>query len=155
MLSASALHAEGWTTYRHPVSGFSLAYPADVFQPRKEDEPSEGLVLVSRDGVAQVAVAAFSNDEDVSIADYRHVLLSENYADATIEYQPRKGRWFVLSGTRGALHFYERVTFTCGGKLINSWALYYPMAARETYDRIVEAMAKRYKPGRGATGECD
>jgi hypothetical protein len=35
--------------------------------------------------------------------------------------------WFVLSGTRDGTIFYERVTFTCGGKLINSWAMLYPV----------------------------
>ena len=61
----------------------------------------------------------------------------------------------VVSGTRGDMHFYERVSFTCGGKLINSWALLYPVSERHIYDRVVEAVARTYQPGSGRTGECD
>ncbi len=65
----------------------------------------------------------FENDSQSTLDDYRQQLLAENYTGAKIDYAPVKDKWFVLSGTRGDTHFYERVSFTCGGKLINSWAL--------------------------------
>jgi hypothetical protein len=43
--------------------------------------------------------------------------------------------------------FYERVTFTCGGRLINSWAILYPAGERRVYDRILEKVARSYRPG--------
>ena len=57
--------------------------------------------------------------------------------------------WFVLSGTRDGTMFYERVTFTCGGRRINSWAMLYPVAERRLYDRIVEQVARSYPHRRG------
>ena len=48
--------------------------------------------------------------------------------------------------------FYERVTFTCGGRLINSWAMLYPAAERRLYDRIVEQVARSYRAGEGSCG---
>jgi hypothetical protein len=59
-----------------------------------------------------------------------------------------RGRWFVISGTIGDREFYERVSFTCGGRLINSWAMIYPYAERDFYNRVVEAVARSYSPGR-------
>ncbi len=61
----------------------------------------------------------------------------------------------MLSGERNDETFYERVSFTCGGKLINSWAMLYPTSERKTYDRVVEAVARTYTPGAGRTGFCD
>jgi len=39
------------------------------------------------------------------------------------------------------------VTFTCGGRLINSWAMLQPATERSVYDRIVEEVARSYRPG--------
>ena len=55
----------------------------------------------------------------------------------------------------GDREFYERVSFTCGGQLINSWAMIYPKAERRFYNRVVEAVARTYSPGAGRTGQCD
>ena len=106
-------------------------------------------------GGARLLVGAFANDTEATLAEYREQLLSENYQGADIDYAPVRKRYFVLSGTRGDMHFYERVSFTCVGKLINSWALLYPVSERKTYDRIVEAIARTYSPGAGRSGECE
>ena len=100
-------------------------------------------------------VGAFENEEQTTIAAYRDYLLRENYPGANIDYAPVHDRWFVLSGTIGDKEFYERVSFTCGGRLINSWAMVYPKAENAFYDRIVEAIARTYSPGAGHSGNCD
>jgi hypothetical protein len=112
-------------------------------------------VFVSRDGRARLLVATFENEEGTSLEEYRQQLITENYSDAELDFTPVKSRWFVLSGTQHDQHFYYRVTFTCGGKLINSWALLYPVAERKLYDDVVEAIARTYTPGAGRTGQCD
>lgn len=144
-----------WATIQNERYGFLLAYPGSIFVPREAASPDEGYVLVSRDGSARLAVAAFENESEATLEEYREQLLAENYNGAKIDYAPVKKKWFVVSGTRGEMHFYERVSFTCGGKLINSWALLYPAAERRLYDHIVEAIADSYTPGAGRTGECD
>ena len=153
---AERLRLKDWSTLENERFGFLIAYPGNIFTPREAaaDQP-EGNVLVSRDGAARLIVAAFENETNASLAEYREQLLVENYAGADIDYSPVKEKWFVLSGTRGDMHFYERVSFTCGGKLINSWALLYPSNERRTYDRVVEAIARTYTPGAGRTGACD
>jgi hypothetical protein len=144
-----------WATVKNDRHGFAIAYPVDVFEQKSAPTTDEGRVFVSKDGKAKLLVGAFENADSNSLEAYRQFLIDEQYAGAAIDYAPVKQRWFVLSGTRNGEMFYQRVSFTCGGKLINSWAMLYPEAERKVYDRVVEAVAKTYMPGAGRTGSCD
>jgi hypothetical protein len=154
-MAAAADWRQDWATLHNERHGFHIAYPIEVFAQTGEPRSDEGRVLTSRDGKAQLLVAAFVNDDGTTLEDYRAYLMEENYAGARIEYAPVRGKWFVLSGTKGDREFYERVSFTCGGRLINSWAMIYPKAERSFYNRIVEAVARTYSPGAGRSGNCD
>jgi hypothetical protein len=144
-----------WATLHNERHGFLIAYPLEVFSQAREPATDEGRLLTSRDGKAQLLVGAFANDEETTLRDYRDYLMQENYAGARIDYAPMNSRWFIISGTIGDREFYERVSFTCGGKLINSWAMIYPKAERRFYNRVVEAVARTYSPGAGRSGKCD
>jgi hypothetical protein len=144
-----------WATIHNKRFGFAIAYPSNILFPI--DTPSgmtDGRVLQSADGKAKLLVATFENAEKLSLDGYRDFLLSDIYANTKIDYAPQKQRWFVLSGERGSDTFYERVTFSCGGRLINSWAMLYPTAQKKLYDRVVQAVAKTYMAGAGADGNC-
>ncbi len=144
-----------WSTVQNARYGFTIAYPGSVFAPKASKAEIEGQVLVSRDGAAQLVVATFENEGQASMAEYRRQILEQNYPGADLDFAPVRKKWFIVSGTRGGMHFYERVSFTCGGRLINSWALFYPSTQRQFYDRVVEAVARTYQPGAGRTGQCD
>jgi hypothetical protein len=144
-----------WATLHNERHGFLIAYPAEVFEQKSDPATDEGRILHSRDGRAQLLVGAFSNDDQTSLKDYREFLMREQYAGADITYAPVHERWFIVSGTIGDREFYERVSFTCGGRLINSWAMIYPKAENRFYDRLVEAIARTYTPGAGRSGNCD
>jgi hypothetical protein len=153
-LSSGPTAAQGaaeTATYRNQRYGFTLSYPHDQFQPQ-EPLVEEGRAWVSRDGNARILAGALPNPDGMSLQDYRAYVLKESYAGAEIDYAPVRNTWFVLSGTRAGTMFYERVTFTCGGKLINSWAMLYPAAERRRYDRVVEQVAKSYRAGAGNCG---
>lgn len=152
--AARALPSD-WTGIVHPQRGFAIAYPSEVFAPKDGAASEDGQVLVSRDGAAKLLVGAFDNTAAFSLDGYRRFLLEQNYTGARLDYERRKDRWFVISGTRGDTMFYERVTFVCGGRLINSWAMLYPVAERRLYDPIVERVARSYSPGAGQTGNCE
>mgnify|MGYP003461218206 CR=1 FL=1 len=158
LLSGPAVAApkfDEWATLKNARHGFAIAYPTAVFEQKTAPTSEDGRVLVSKDGKAKLLVGAFDNAEQNSLEDYRQFLLNEQYSGAEVDYAPVRQRWFVLSGTRNGEIFYQRVSFTCGGKLINSWAMLYPEAERKTYDRVVEAVARTYSPGAGRTGACD
>lgn len=133
-------------TYVNKRYGFRLSYPTARFRPQ-EPLSEDGRVWVSHDGNARLLAGALPNSDGMSLRDYRRLLLQRSYPGADIDYAPVRNTWFVLSGTRDGTMFYERVTFTCGGRLINSWAMLYPEGERRVYDRIVERVARSYRAG--------
>ena len=153
--AAARVRLDNWATVTNARHGFEIAYPSDMFEQKEAPKTDEGGVFVSKDGTAKLLVGAFENADNQSLEEYRKFLISDQYAGAKIDYAPVRARWFVLSGERNDETFYERVSFTCGGKLINSWAMIYPTSAHKTYDRVVEAVARTYTPGAGRTGVCD
>jgi hypothetical protein len=151
-VSALAAAAQDFATYRNERHGFSLSYPATTFTPQPPPANEAGRVFLSRDGNARLLAGALPNAEGLNLRDYRNFVLQQSYPGAAIDYAPMRDNWFVLSGTRDGVMFYERVTFTCGGRLINSWAMLYPAAERRLYDRIVEQVARSYRAGEGNCG---
>jgi hypothetical protein len=143
-----------WAKLRNDRHGFLIAYPAKVFPQQANQTTDEGQVFYSSDARARLLVGAFANQHATTFRAYRRFLLKENYSDADIDYAPVHKRWFILSGTIGNETFYQRVNFTCGGRLINSWAMIYLKAENKFYDRVVEAIAPTYKPGSGSSGNC-
>jgi hypothetical protein len=138
-------------TYRNPLYGFSISYPTAEFAPQ-EPLADEGRVWASPDGSAKLLAGGLSNDDGLSLREYRDLVLRESYPGAEVDYAPIRDTWFVLSGVHDGTMFYERVTFTCGGRVINSWALLYPQAERRRYDRVVEQVAQSYRAGKGNCG---
>lgn len=143
-----------WGTIQNKLFGFQVAYPADILFPVQSPSGDDGRVLKSKDGRATMIVATFKNDENQTPETYRQFLLDKIYPNAKIDYGPRKARWFVISGVQKSETFYERITFSCGGQLINSWAMRYPTSEHQLYDRVVEAISKTYTAGSGADGTC-
>lgn len=151
ILSAGTARAQDPTeiaTYRNPIYGFTISYPTAHFAPQ-EPLAQEGRVWVSPDGSAKLLAGGLPNDGGLSLREYRELVLRESYAGANVDYAPVRDTWFVLSGVRDGMIFYERVTFTCGGRVINSWALLYPASERRRYDRVVEQVARSYRAGSG------
>jgi hypothetical protein len=143
----------GHAPQRSPRLPDRLPYPGLSAEGRSGHR--RGPDLYSRDGKAKLLIGAFENDEQNTIAACRDYVLRENYPGAALDYASVHDRWFVLSGTIGDREFYERVSFTCGGRLINSWAMIYPKAENQFYDRVVEAVSRTYSPGAGRSGNCD
>lgn len=151
-VSAVAAAAQDFATYRNERHGFSLSYPAGAFRELAPPASEQGRVFVSRDGNARLLAGALPNADGMNLRDYRSLVLKESYPGAQIDYAPMRDNWFVLSGIRDGVMFYERVTFTCGGRLINSWAMLYPASDRQLYDRIVEHVARTYRAGEASCG---
>lgn len=68
-----------------------------------------------------------------------------------LTYRPRGRSWFVLSGYRGDTIYYEKVMFSCRGRVVNVFAITYPVNERDIYDPVVERMENVFKPGRACT----
>jgi hypothetical protein len=142
-----AQNADGFDTYRNERHGFSLTYPMDRFLalPATED----GRQLVSRDGKARLLVGTLANFDGKGLGAYREFVLREAYPGAQVTYAPVRRTWFVVSGIRNDMAFYQRVNFVCGGRAINSWTMHFPAAEKPTYAPIIDRIHKDYRLGGG------
>jgi hypothetical protein len=143
-----------WQPFKDERLGYLFTFPAKVFKTEAGDptEPLKartqkrsGQVFRSKDGKAFLQTAAFANFERVSVAAYKDKVAA-SYKGAKIEYERLGPNFFVLSGVRGKETFYERVYFTCGGRIISAWSMNYPFAEASLYDRIVEEFSRSYRP---------
>lgn len=136
-----------WTIYRNDRYGFSIYYPADVFQLERATEAGDGQVLVSREGDARLLVGTLSNTDRFRPAAYRDHIAKRFYEGFAIKYRRLSASRFVLSGEGKGKAFYEKVVFTCNGRLISSFAMIYPSERRKVFDRLIEGIEKSFQPG--------
>lgn len=150
-----ALDQLDWTAFRDQRLGFAFTYPGKLFVPQAGADPTaalkehitvrSGQIFRTADGKAYLQAVAFANVDRVDIAAYM-ARVKAAYGARFIEYQRLTPDFFVVSGERDRETFYERVYFTCGGRLVTAWAMVYPAAEGALYDRIVEAIARSFRP---------
>jgi hypothetical protein len=141
-----------WSRYSNDRFGVSLEFPKAIFRFDRASDRGDGELYRSRDGQARLLIGAFGNHERRSPRAYQRYIANESYPGATIDYAPVGKTWTVLSGARGDMMFYEKVFFRCGGDLIGSFAMIYPVAERDLYDPIVERMEDSFRVSREACG---
>jgi hypothetical protein len=138
----------GLATYRNERHGFSLSYPAAQFI-ALPSATEDGRQFVSKDGGARLLVGTLPNFDNKNLRDYRAFVLAESYPGAKVDYAPVRDTWFVLSGVRNGMVFYQRVNFACGGRSINSWAMLFPEAQKAAYEPIIDQVHRDYRLGNG------
>lgn len=143
---AYAVLGDDWREYRNDRFGLNLLYPADVFKPVRAAEAGDGQLFQSEGG-ARLLVGALVNDSGFSPAGYQNYIAQKSYSQYRIDYRPLGQNWFVLSGEADGRIFYEKVMFSCGGRLINSFALLYSTEERGKFDVILQRMEKSFRPG--------
>lgn len=151
--SAASSEPAPVTTYRNARYGFALSYSA-ALRRAPGPERADGLLLVSRDGRARLLASATTNSTGESVASYRTFVLRTSYPKGRVTYQRSFPRGFVVSGLVGERIFYERIYFTCTGRIIAGWQIVYPAAERRTYDRLVEEFNRHYVPPPGSNETC-
>lgn len=145
MLSPLAA-AQEWRQYRNERYGFSLEYPADLFVTERVAEAGDGHAFSSTDGEARLLVGALVNAGGHTPTTYQQYIARHSYPHYQIDYRRTGGSWFALSGENKDHIFYEKVMFTCGGRLINSFAMIYPASRRHVFDAVVERIEDTFRP---------
>ena len=151
----AASRDSGWVPYVNDRFGFSFRYPATVFEPERKSERGDGEIFVGAGGEARLLVGAFENSDRHTVASYMSFIRRDSYAKYPVSYAPRGQTWFVLSGENSQNVFYEKVMFSCGGRIINSFALMYPVAAKRVFDPVVEAIENSFRPGQSCSSHAD
>ncbi len=138
-----------WETYRSERFGYSLLFPATLLEQHSETADGRGVQLSSKDGFVRLKVLAVDNSDNISIGDYRAAIVREFSASNQLRYGPMGQSWFVLSGARGDSIYYQKVLFTCGGRIINAFALTYPEQRKRDFDSVVTTIEKNFHPTTG------
>jgi hypothetical protein len=136
-----------WVPYVNERFGFSFRYPAGVFEPERRTEAGDGEVFAGVRDHSRLLVGAFENADGHTVASYMNYIRRESYSGYDIDYAPRGQTWFVLSGENDQNVFYEKVMFSCRGRIISSFALIYPIASKAMFDPVVEGIEKTFRPG--------
>jgi hypothetical protein len=137
-----------WVPYFNERFGFSLRYPENIFEPVQKSQAGDGEVFAGLGGRGRLLVGALENIEGHTVGSYMNLIRQQSYANYGVDYAPRGATWFVLSGENERDVFYEKVIFSCSGRIINSFALIYPIESKRDFDPIVEGIEKTFRPGR-------
>ena len=149
VLSIPLRAAESWTTYQNPRFGYTLLYPSSVFSPSRPSEDGGGEVFLTSDGRAKIVVYGALNDERFTPTEYRDTILKQFAGYDKMDYSPRGKTWFVLSGFRGDMIYYQKVMFSCSDRVINAMSITFPKAEKKFYEGLIEVMEDNFKPGAG------
>lgn len=145
--SVAQAQSSRWSEYRNEKYRLTLKYPYDLFVVERTAEAGDGQVFVTRKGDARLLVGALLNDAGFTPATYQDYIARQSYGEYEITYRPKGRTWFVLSGEGDGKVFYEKVMFSCAGRLISSFAMIYPKEKRAVFNPIVERMEDTFWAG--------
>jgi hypothetical protein len=140
-----------WSDYRDERLGLSFSLPTRVFRLERSADAGDGHLFRTKDGRGQLLVGALENTEGHTPATYQRLIARRSYPGFDVDYAPVGRSWSVLSGERDGTIFYEKVIFSCGGAVINSFAMTYLTDQRNLFDSIVEEIEDTF---RVAAGSC-
>jgi hypothetical protein len=139
--------ASRWASETENGLGLSYSYPTDVFSRAEGDGKPYFHYFASKSSEAKFLVGGWNNAKGQSPAGFKQWLIENVGGYDELTYRPRGRSWFVLSGYRGNSIYYEKVMFSCGGSLVNVFAITYPTQRRDLFDPIVERMEDSFRPG--------
>jgi hypothetical protein len=146
ILSSDLAAAQGWIERQNERFGLAFEYPAEMFRFERAAERGDGEMFVAPAFNARMVVGAVKNTDGHTPASYQVFTERETYRNDRITYRKRGRNWFVLSGFKGEKIFYEKVIFSCGGRLINGFALSYPARHNRAISPVIERIEDTFRP---------
>jgi hypothetical protein len=137
-----------WSSEQDARLGFTYSYPHGLFSRIEGDGKPSFHYFVSPGSDAKLMVGAWNNREGRTPSGFKRWLLANAGGYDELTYRPRGRSWFVLSGYRGQDIYYEKVMFSCVGRVVNVFAITYPAIKRDLYDPVVEQMENTFTPAR-------
>ena len=138
---------ERWTEKWDAQFGYRYSFPESLFASVEGDGKLGFHYFVANPVDAKFLVGAWDHRDDGTPELFNLCMIANAGGYEEITYQPRGRSWFVLSGYRGDQIYYEKVMFSCGGRIVNILAIAYPTAERPLFDPVVERMEDTFKPG--------
>src|SRR5215207_3606975 len=115
--------AREWMSQREPQLGFAFSYPVDLFQEIEGDNKPSFHYFTSRSSDAKFLVGGWDNRAEQTPNSFKRWLITNAEGYDEVTYRPRGRSWFVLSGYRGEQIYYEKVMFSCKGRVVNVFAI--------------------------------
>jgi len=149
-VQASLLPVAGaqWLVERELELGFAFSYPGELFQEIEGDGKPSFHYFASESSDAKFLVGGWNNRAQQTPESFKRWLIANAGGYDEVTYRPRGRSWFVLSGYRGDQIYYEKVMFSCSGRVVTVFAVTYPVAQRKLFDPVVERMEDTFRPGR-------
>ncbi len=138
-----------WAVYKNERFGYRLVYPELWFDSEPEAANGDGRSFVTPDGRTRIVVFGAHNAEALSPREYRATLLEEFGGYDELTYSPVGKTWFVLSGFRDDMIYYQKVMFSCAGRIVNVLSISFPAEEKPRYAPMIEKIEDRFRPGRG------
>jgi hypothetical protein len=140
----------GWRLYADSTLGYSLVYPAALFDGAPVQEHG-GITLTSSGGARLYIFGGQNPGLRSSEAVARHLSGADEIYEVT--YRRLAQSWLVLSGYLAgsgqrspAEIFYERIAFAPDRNFLAGFRLVYPPAQRALFDPIIRTMGRSLKP---------
>ena len=144
----AARSGDDWVVHQNARYGFSISYPASLFAIEKTSEAGDGHIFYAAKLDARLLAGVLVNQDDHSPASYLDFIANRSYPGYTISYRKLGSSWFALSGQNGEKIFYEKVQFSCSGRLISSFAVIYPISSRTVINPVIERMEDSFRSAR-------
>lgn len=149
--TSAAMGQEKWRVYNNVRYGFSLTYPASIFELEKTSQAGDAHIFNAPRQNARLLVGVIVNYDGYTPASYFNYVASRSYVDYAITYRKIGPSWFAISGQNADRIFYEKVQFSCNSRFINSFALIYPVSRQRVINPIIERMENTFRSARN----CD
>ena len=140
--------ARGWVSNSDAEFGFTFSYPPDLFHSVEGDEKPSFYYFRSSAADAKLLFGAWDNVKQQTPEAFKSWLIENAGGYKDVTYRPGGRSWFVLSGYRDEHIYYEKVMFSCAGRVVNVFAMSYPTNQRHVFDPLVERIEDSFGPGR-------
>lgn len=127
-----------WQLYTNNRFRYSVEWPADVLEAEGEAANGDGQVFSSADGSFTMRVFGRNLVESKGLKDIYREQKNE-FSGAEITYDRLGDEFYVLSGRRDGMIFYEK-TFLHDG-ILKRLSLRYPQQRKEEFDPVVERIS--------------
>lgn len=126
-----------YETYRNDAFGYSIDYPANIFETQRAMGNDGGRFFATKDGRAEMSVYAVALSEPKTARQQYQAHL--NNPKQEITYQTVHDDWFVVSGYIEDEVFYERTIVREG--VLKTFRIQYDAALRDFFYPITEAIS--------------
>ncbi len=125
--------------YENERFGFSALYPADILLPADRLPDGLGQFFLSPDGSAALAVSGVPLGEGVLEAAYEQELAA---TDQTVTYRASGAGWFVVSGYKNGVVFYQKTLET--SRALASFRIVYHPSWKPLMDDITTEISRAF-----------